>query len=562
MFETQNIFLKGVLWFALLGMASLGYGQGDFDFKHPIKVSGGATANTGLYTAFGAPSRRDPFSYQLNINLNFKLLGQIDMPFSAGFSQQESNFSQPFNQYGISPKYKWATVHIGYRNLTFSELTLAGHTFLGGGVELTPGKWKIGAMYGRLRRSIEEADALAEGAQPAFRRMGAGVMVGYENKGDAIEVSLFQASDVLSSIRPIVDENTTTTPESNLVMGIRGKKKLAKKLDLEAEYARSAVTRDTRSPQAEGNSSIAYFGPLFDQKTSSAVHPAMQGKLTYKGKAFNLNLKYRRIDTDYRTLGAYFFNNDLEDATVNLTTNLFQKKVSLAGSIGGQRNNLQADKATQNSRLIGSLNLGYAPNQDWNFSLTGSNFTSYLKVDRDILSDSLNFYQVTRNVGGNILHNFGSEDRPQNFGINIALQSAVGRQEYSIDADSKTDFLNIAVSHVVKFKPIGFDIQSMGSFTHTIMPEQTSTFFGPVVGFNKVLWGKKLKATYRASYQTVLVDGAVNSTVFTNRLNATVKLGEHHGLSGGVDFLRKQSQSATSTTFSEMRGLAGYSFNF
>jgi hypothetical protein len=292
------------------------------------------------------------------------------------------------------------------------------------------------------------------------------------------------------------------------------------------------------------------------------VRPALQGKLSYKGKAYTLNLKYRRIDTDYRTLGAYFFNNDLEDATFNINTNLFQKKVSLVGSIGGQRNNLQAEKATQNSRVIGSLNLGYAPNQDWNFSLSGSNFSSYLKVDRDILSDSLNFYQVTRNIGINAMHNLGNEDRPQNLNLNIALQSAVGRQEYSVDADSKTDFLNIALSHVIKFKPQGFDIQSMASFTHTIMPDQTSTFFGPVIGFNKALWQKKVKATYRTSYQTVLVDGQRNSAVWTNRLNATVKLGEHHGISGGMEFLNKQSQATTTPSFSEMRGLAGYSFNF
>lgn len=89
------------------------------DWKHPIQVSGGLNATTGFYTAFGAPSRRPPFTYGLNANLNFKVLGMIDVPFSASFSQQQSNFTQPFNQYGISPKYKWVTAHIGYRNMTF-----------------------------------------------------------------------------------------------------------------------------------------------------------------------------------------------------------------------------------------------------------------------------------------------------------------------------------------------------------------------------------------------------------------------------------------------------------
>jgi hypothetical protein len=536
---------------------------GEFDFKHPVKVSGGANVNTGFYTSFGAPNRRPPFTYALQANLTLKILGVIDAPFSASFSQQQAGFTQPFNQVGISPKYKWATAHIGWRSLNYSDFTLAGHTFLGGGVDLTPKNWKISAMAGRFRKPVEEADALANGATTSYKRMGAGLMVGWEKNGNGIEGSVFTAKDLVNSITaPVV--NADVTPEQGLVMGLKGKKKLGKKIDVEAEYAQSAVTRDTRGPVAslEGGSSLAYFGPLFQQRSGSSSHAAYQGKIGYKGKAFNLALKYKHIDTDYRTLGAYFFNNDVEDATLNGSTSLFKQKVSLSASVGGQRNDLARIKATRNSRLIYSGNIGFAPSQAWNFSLNGSNFSSFLKVDQNILTDSLNFYQVTRNAAFNAMHTFGGDEAKQSLSGNVSYQNAVGRKEYSIVPESATDFYNIALAHTLKKKKLGLDFNTMLSYTHTIMPGTTTTFLGPTFGVSKSLLDKKAKVTFRTSFQSVLNNGDLSSTVWTNRLNGTYKVGEHHGITASIDFLRKSAYATNATKLSEMRGTVGYSFNF
>ncbi len=535
----------------------------EFDFKHPLKISGGANINTGFYTAFGAPSRRPPFTYALQANLNLKLLGVIDAPFSASFSQQQAGFTQPFNQVGISPKYKWITTHIGWRSMTFSDFTLAGHTFLGGGVDLTPKNWKISAMAGRFRKPIEEAEALANGATTAYKRMGVGLMVGYEKNGNGIEGSIFTAKDQINSIATPV-ASADVTPEQGLVMGIKGKKKLGKKLDIEAEYAQSAITRDIRGPVAslEGGSSLAYFGPFFQQRSGSASHAAYQGKIGYKAKAWNLALKYKHIDTDYRTLGAYFFNNDVEDATLNGSTSLFKQKVSLSASVGGQRNDLAQIKATRNSRLIYSANVGFAPSQDWNFSLNGSNFSSFLKVDQNILTDSLNFYQVTRNAAFNAMHSFGGDDAKQSLSGNVSYQNAVGRKEYSIVPESATDFYNVALAHTLKKKSLGLDFNTMLSYTHTILPGTTTTFMGPTFGVSKGLLKKKAKLTFRTSFQSVFNDAALSSTVWTNRLNGNYKVGEHHGITASIDFLRKSAYATNATKLSEMRGTIGYSFNF
>lgn len=559
--------IAGHIGLVLLLCSSLLFAQDGPDFKHPIQVSGGVNASTGFYTAFGAPSRRPPFTWSIGANVSFKVLGMIDVPFSASFSQQQAGFTQPFNQYGISPKYKWITAHIGYRNMTFSEFTLAGHTFLGGGVELTPGNWKFSGMFGRFKKPIEEALALSEGATTTYGRLGAGIMVGYEKSGNGIEVSAFKAKDNVKSIAEPT-QSGDVTPEENLVIGIKGKKKLGKKLDVDAEYALSAITRDTRGAiilNEEGSSpanSLAFFGPFFQQKNGSASHAAYQGKISYKAKAFNMSLKYRHIDTDYRTLGAYFFNNDLEDATLNGSTSLFKSKLSLSASIGGQRNDLAHIKATRNSRLIYSANIGYSPNQDWNFSLNGSNFSSFLKVDQSMLSDSLNFYQVTRNAAISGLRNFGNDELKQSLSASVSYQNAVGRKEYSIIADNVTDFYNLALAHTAKNKKLNMDFNTMVSYTHTIAAGSATTFLGPTFGVSKSILQKKAKLTFRTSYQTVFIAGALSSTVFTTRLSGNYKLGKHHGITAGTDFLRKSAFSSTATNLSEVRGTLGYSFNF
>ncbi len=94
--------------------------------KKPLEMSGGINATTTFYNAVGIQPRRDPYFWMFNANLNLKLLGVIDAPFSATLTSQNKEFSQPGNFTGISPKYKWITVHAGYRSLNFSQFSYSG----------------------------------------------------------------------------------------------------------------------------------------------------------------------------------------------------------------------------------------------------------------------------------------------------------------------------------------------------------------------------------------------------------------------------------------------------
>ncbi|MFN8438006.1 MAG: hypothetical protein U0V72_10215 [Cytophagales bacterium] len=88
---------------------------GKIDYKKPVVVTGGFSATQTLYAAEGIKARRDPYYWMLSANLNINLFGVLSIPLSGQLTQQNKSYTQPFNQYGLSPSYKtgrhiWAIV--------------------------------------------------------------------------------------------------------------------------------------------------------------------------------------------------------------------------------------------------------------------------------------------------------------------------------------------------------------------------------------------------------------------------------------------------------------------
>ena len=113
--------------------------------KDSFKISGSAGVQLTTYTSNGIESRRNPFSYLISGYITLSK-GEFTIPLSFTYSEQERSFSQPFNEFGIAPTYKWVKAYIGYQNVNWSKFSMAGHQLLGGGLELTPGKFRFGII--------------------------------------------------------------------------------------------------------------------------------------------------------------------------------------------------------------------------------------------------------------------------------------------------------------------------------------------------------------------------------------------------------------------------------
>src|SRR5690606_32174497 len=122
--------------------------------QKPVRFTGTLAANLTFFDAQGRPSNREEFTWYLTGNPTLEVYS-ITLPFVFTVSEHDRDFRQPFNPCGVSPYCKWIKALVGCRNVVFSPFTMGGLTMARAGVELTPGKFRCGVMYGSLFKAIE-----------------------------------------------------------------------------------------------------------------------------------------------------------------------------------------------------------------------------------------------------------------------------------------------------------------------------------------------------------------------------------------------------------------------
>lgn len=158
--------------------------------KDMVRVSGGLNYTNIFYNADGIPNRRQPYTYFLNGNISANVLG-ISLPYTFSFSNNQLTYTQPVNIQSFNPTYKWVKGYVGITSMNFSQYTLSSHIFSGAGVELTPKKFKVAAVYGRFKKAIEYDFTNNSDLNMSYRRIGWGAHVQYDNKGHGFKVSYF-----------------------------------------------------------------------------------------------------------------------------------------------------------------------------------------------------------------------------------------------------------------------------------------------------------------------------------------------------------------------------------
>lgn len=529
--------------------------------KENTTVHGSLGTSFTAYNSWGGFSRRDPYNYSLSGNFSVRTL-DLELPFSFYITNQNSDFRQPFNQFGLSPKYKGVTAHLGYRSISWSQFSLAGHTFLGAGVEANPGIFRLGFVYGRFRQAIEPGDR--DGLVPSYRRLGYAFKVGVGNEKGFIDFITLRGKDETNSVSGLID-SSSVTPAENLVVALVGQRKLNKLMSLNFELARSAYTEDTRANTTELNSggSRIYggLGDLFTPKTSSSYNNAYLFSLNYTPKKIKTALKYRRVEGEFKTMGSYFFNNDLEDLTVNLGTSFFKSKVTFSSSFGVQRNNLNDTELTQTVRTIGSANLFWLASKKLNFGLNFSNYTSTLSAVRDVLTDSIDFFQVTNNYNLISNYNFGKDGVNQSLSMNLGYQLANARSEYNV-SDITTTFNNANLNYRYKQKTSSWGFNAGFNYTQINSPGNELTNLGPTLGVKKSLKGKKIKLSLANTVLQQIVNGENQSWVDIIKFGVNYRPLKKHTFGLVGNYLIRTAQTDLVNDFAEVRGTLRYQYSF
>ncbi len=488
-----------------------------------LKINGGVNFNSLFYGANGIANRRDPFTWYLNGNITLSFL-DWSIPFSYSYSNNQAKFTQPFNQVSLSPTYKWVKAYIGYTSMNFSQYTLAGHIFLGGGFELTPKNWKIAAMYGQLKKAVAYDLVTLSDADMSYSRMGYGAKIAYENNGYGLGITYFSAKDDPNSI-PYIPGNTQITPMENTVIGFQGKAKISKYFTIDAEYALSGLTRNILVDDAQNADASQNKLPyIFNNRSTSQFFQAYRSTLDFNLGIVKVGLNYEHVDPDYKTLGAYYFNNDFENITVSPAIALLKGKLSIALNTGFQRNNLDKTKFSSTQRWVGSANVNFAPSSKWNFNLGYSNFSSFTNVRPQTdpfyiksPADTLNYYQLSQNANATVSHNFGKGKTKQALVLTANYQVTGQRSGSTEGLPTKVYNGNLAYSlNFSKTKTslsLGINANQMESFI------ASSLYAGPNITIGQGFLNNTMRTSAGVAYNWGYANNQTNSSVINSRIS-------------------------------------------
>jgi hypothetical protein len=573
--------IKPSFWLLLILFFLLSQAQAqnleEIGLRKGVKLNGSINLNTVGYYASGLDLRRDPFNWFLTGNVNINLFG-YSAPLSFSYSNANRNFSQPFNQFSFAPQYKWIKTYLGYSSMTFSPYTLAGHVFFGGGVELSPGKWRFAAMYGRLRKAVpfNLQDSLQYN-DASFNRMGYGVKIGYENNGDLVSANIFMAKDDLSSI-PFVVQESQLTPKENVAVSFNARKKFLKRFFIDAEYALSVLNKDTRANNAQNSDTVVlkkgsnFIRGLLPENSTNRYFDALRGSIGYQGNFYSLQVRYERVAPEYETLGAYFFNNDMENITLVPSIKFFGGKLNIAANVGFQRNNLDNTRGATTGRNVGSVSVNYVPSQQWGFVASYSNFASFTnsrpRTDPFFQNnlDTLNFYQVSQTMNASVNRNFGSKDIAQSVMLTGSYQKASEESNYK-GGNNNSDFINMSASYSYSIIPSNTTLSLSANAYNNTVAGRESTFWGPTLSCTKAFLEKTVRATFASTYNQS--SGSVESSpILNNRIGLTFtpkpkeSKSQSHNFSFSLNMLNRLKDTTQQSAFTEVTGTLNYGYTF
>lgn len=529
-----------------------------------LSVTGDWSISTGYYKMNGLDAPRGQFNpWGINGKLNIKTSNGWFVPVTMIYSSQNNRFRQPYNQVGASPLYKnWLVLHGGYRNVYFSPFTLAGHTFLGTGIELNPKKLRFGFIYGKFNRAIENNFAEPDRI-PFFKRTGFASRIGVGTKTNYLDLIVLKIADDVNSISLPADYQYTK-PAENLAFGISSRLKIKKKFTFELDGSVSAYTRDSRTEAIAEFISIKFYDVIkkvFIPRVSTQLSTAFQSSIAYKSKFFNTKIQYKRIEPEFKTMGAYYFQNDIESYTFNPNVSLFKSKLKLNTSIGLQHDNLLNQKKTQTNRLIGSAAVVYAPNENFSTDFSYSNYGITQKAGYLPIIDTLRIAQNNKTLSLNSIYMRIGESNMQTFMVSAIYQELQ-------DLNSKTALFNenqnwnYNASYSYQNLLSNFDFSLNYSYTLTKAADIESIFHGPTASFNKrFLKENNLILSSNIGFmfsQQKIYEFNDNGSVINASANASYTFLKKHTLSLNWSLIQNKGQQA----FSENRGAIEYQLNF
>ncbi|MFB6318637.1 hypothetical protein [Saccharicrinis sp. FJH54] len=532
--------------------------------EKPIDIKGSLGASAILYNVDGKTASFEPFSYLFRGNFEISAFG-ISAPVSFLLTDKQREFRQPLNQFGITPYYKWAKLYLGYQSLNWSKYTLAGHSISGAGLELTPGKFRLAVIHGRLLKAIEQKpdDDLNSKVQiPSFKRNGTIIKAGYGSKDNFVDLLFLRATDKLNSLDS-VPTNYNVLPSENMVAGLTTHQRISDHLFFELEYAQSSYTADFRTAikDTSGGFIVNSLSGLFSNRTTTEFGSAFESSLSYQEAKYGIKFRIKRIDPGFRSMGAYYFLNDLQNITLEPKVKLFSNKLNISASFGFQHDNLKDTKKVTTRRTISSLNISALPAKNYSVSAFYSNYGIGQKSGFSPLDTMLEVSQSTKNLGITQNYMLQKETMVHTFLMNYNYQQLT---DDNVNTSSFTDFntSNFILGYTFLLTKTG--INTGINYIHTAFSNslQKNVYNGPSISFSRSFAKNKLNLSVSESVMTVKIDDNKNNRISTFNTRLTYRIKKNQRLSARLYFHNNKALQSGSGSFKETKGELNYVYSF
>ncbi|HVX52378.1 MAG TPA: hypothetical protein VHB48_19625 [Chitinophagaceae bacterium] len=330
--------------------------------------------------------------YMFNPTFNF---GGVTLPVNINFTPTQTNFAtppslggygsagagkqtlwqfltNPLNNIGIAPKYKWAQALLGTQYLNYSDFSTGDIGLFGYGFALTPGKFRIKFFNGTSQRPISYDASATPPVIGAYQRNNWMAQLGMEEEGKySLSLNFTKGKDIINSVNPAPTAISGILPQEGFTASFVIKTVIAKDYYFNTEFAHSIYTLDETQPA----SSLGAKGlePFITARTTTKADNAIQASFGRKSKNLDIGFTSKYIGAGFQTAGYPFMQPDRLDYTLNTRISALQNNMNITASAGQRVNNLSSN-TLKSKQFIANINWFVQFSSHFNINANYNNF--------------------------------------------------------------------------------------------------------------------------------------------------------------------------------------------
>jgi len=320
------------------------------------------------------------FKISFNFNFSPMVTNFASPPFNLsrvpGFPKQSFGqwLTNPMNNIGINPSYKWAELQLGTQYLKYSDLSTGDVGAFGYGFSLKPGKLRVKFFRGVSQQAYQTFSSIAPVAnfEGAYKRTITMGQIGLEKEDKYFAgFNIVKGIDDKTSITsPVTTPIATPKPAENFIVSFNTKFTADRGWYGQTELATTYSTRNQFAPSS--TSIIKDNDPFIKARTSSYRDHAVQAGFGKKGKDWDIGASMKWLGAGYNTLGYPFVQNDRLEYTVNTRFNAFKKKTNVVASVGRRLGSFSTSSKTK--QLIVNANVFTQFDDHFSLNINYNNF--------------------------------------------------------------------------------------------------------------------------------------------------------------------------------------------